>query len=312
MSFQFKSNDLELEINDFDVNFSENLIEYDTLTLRIKNSLIQFIKIVEKREGNVPLNEQLKWALNSKLEKTLENYYYDFQVFKDEGGELLALAAALEKEKLDSLLERLNQLNSNIVLVTAEDKQFNLYKREVSLWQKTNLLTKFNNMVIVVGSGLLLLSLAGIILINILKNNLDTDLFSAQQRLKDIEGKITAIRLAKSLTGRIEKNQKYNEGLIDLLLKLTALLPDDLYLNKMQIIEEEKILKISGFCNNSMQFNNILINKIKKIKGIKEVNLTKIFMDGSQQNFECQVTMIDKNIKKIANEKPLIEKEKNG
>ena len=77
--------DTGLKVTDFDqVKLTDDLKSCDVIQIKIANELLQIIQVSEEREKNIDGAEQIKWFLNSALDQPLENYYYDFKIFKED------------------------------------------------------------------------------------------------------------------------------------------------------------------------------------------------------------------------------------
>lgn len=299
MIFNFKNKELEILISNTDFKINENIIEYDLINIKVANSLLQFIQIAEVREAGIPVSEQVKWALHAKLEKSLENYYYAVQVFQ-ETTELLVLVCVIEKKQLDNYLEQIRLFNRNIQAVYSEDKQFVLYTQKILFWNKLNLLARLNQTAAILSLVILICCLSGSFVLKQLESAQSSELAGLLQAQSKLSEKIELLKTRKYLAQEAQDNLKLNRQNLQLIYRISAVLPKNIFLRELDFSVAAEKIKLNGLVQTDGPFTNNLITKFEKIKGISKVTFSKIKTSLGGQDFETEISLAVKKQNKTA------------
>lgn len=288
MFLRFKPVILEIEVTDLQEKFFAVLSEYDLLHLKLSAKLLKFFQITEERDKNIPLLEQLKWAFHSKLEKPLEDYYYDFQIF-NEDNELQATACAIERESLDGFLKDNNF--KNVYLVNSEDNQFVFIRNSVSFWRQENFLSRVNNIALLSGG---VLALAALLILGV-NNKYLTELKNKRGeldiKLSSLETKAAQAAASELLEKEIGQNLKQNETLVRLLYRVTSLLPRQIILNELVFNEDENKILFSGCAPKGFSLNSKLTAKLEAIKEIGSIKVSHSLAENGQIVFDYELLL---------------------
>ncbi len=263
----------------------------DTLTLKLGAALVNIFQFQIVPDKQIDKAEQIRWQINAVLDQPLENYFLDYQVFKETETEILGLACVIEKEKLNKIMANLREHNPNIQKVCSEDEQFVLYREEICFWQKQNLLQTLNKIILIflIGGGLLL-STGGLVL-RLAWRSLADEKNTAEKQVQVLEQKLDRLNkarlLAKTTLGNKNKNKKYYQ----VFYKLTAKAPEHLFFSQLEFSAKEKVFRLAGFAADEMEQINYFVKQLKTCKELESVSLTKTSAAGARVGFELQAKL---------------------